>query len=75
MTDSRESAHDDLHNCDEDGEIPCSICGYRSGMYDEPKRRGVIGRCGNCGQITDRLPCPFCDARDAPGNVTTGPAL
>lgn len=22
------------HDCDEDGETPCSICGYVSGMYD-----------------------------------------
>lgn len=24
------------HDCDEDGEIPCSVCGYVSGMYDGP---------------------------------------
>jgi hypothetical protein len=37
LPDRRQSAPkwDDLHNCDEDGEIPCSICGYVSGMYDD----------------------------------------
>lgn len=25
------------HDCDEDGETPCSICGYVSGMYDRPE--------------------------------------
>lgn len=45
------------HDCDEDGEIPCSICGYVTGMYDPDHPNYSDPHVVAVHQLVDIRPC------------------
>lgn len=60
----REAEGEEEHDCDEDGEAACTVCGYVSGMYDP---------CETCGATRDQCAChptPHGVVGTSPGGAT-----